>query len=153
MFSHGRNLRGCLRLACSCPQSLHAYAAVRLEPREDRFAFAGYFTGSAASTTARSAVFTASELPNRANSSGSTIATAKDRRAIAAYFPRGSRLALEKSTSGISRRERLVGSVSFGIGSPFALRGSSGADDPNDTARDALREDDEDGPAELRLAD
>src|SRR5579864_8482759 len=89
----------------------------------------------------------------RANSSGSTIATAKDRRAFSAYLPRGSRLALEKSTSGISRSERLVGSVSFGIGSPFALRGSSGTDDPNDTAGHHLREHQEERPAELRLTD
>jgi hypothetical protein len=49
-----------------------------------------------------------SELPKRANSSGSTVATAKDRRAFLAYLPRGSHLALEKSTSGISRSERFL---------------------------------------------
>jgi hypothetical protein len=48
-------------------------------------------------------------------------------------------LAFEKSTSGISRSERLVGSVSFGIVSPLTFRGPSGADDPDDTACDEDR--------------
>ena len=64
-------------------------------------------------------------------SSGSTIATANDRLAFAAYLPRGRRLALEKSTSVISRSERLLGSVSFDIGSPLALCRSPRADDSN----------------------
>jgi hypothetical protein len=34
---------------------------------------------------------------------------------------------------------------------PFALRGSSGTDDPDDTARDALREDDEEDDDGQRL--
>jgi hypothetical protein len=127
------------------------FARLFLGVRRGRFR--GYFTASAASTTARSAAFTASELPKRANSSSSTIATAKNRRALSTYLPRESRLALEKLTSGISRSERLIGSFYFRISSPLVFRGSSGTDDPDDTARHALREDDEHRPAELRLAD
>jgi hypothetical protein len=113
------------------------YVAVRLGPREDRFAFAGYFTESA-STTARSATFTASELPKRATSSGSTMATAKDRRAFSAYLPRGSRLALGEVDLG-DLLQRALGRFSLlRHGSPFALRGSSGTDDPDDTARRAF---------------
>jgi hypothetical protein len=97
-----RRRKAASELLCAALRSraVGPYAAVRFDPRDDRFAFAGYFTASAATTTARSAAFTASELPKRANSSAATIATAKDRRAFSAYLPRGSRLALEKSTSG-----------------------------------------------------
>ncbi len=60
---------------------------------------------------------------------------------------------MEKSNSGISRNERLVCSVFFGIGFPLAFRDSPGADDADHTGCDTLREDDEDRSAEPRLAD
>ena len=61
----------------------------------------------AASSSARNAAFTASELPKRSNTSGSTSAIAKDRRARAAYRPRGSRRIAAKSTSGTSMLRKL----------------------------------------------
>jgi hypothetical protein len=49
-----------------------------LRTSRERFAGAAHFTAPAASTTARSAAFTPSELPKRTKSAGSTIATAND---------------------------------------------------------------------------
>jgi hypothetical protein len=72
---------------------------------------------------------------------------------LAAYLPRRSLRAFEKSTSGIARSERFDGSVTLGIGSPFRLGSAPRADNANDTAGQAFREDEEQDAPQLRLAD
>ncbi len=123
-----------------CRAARDNYAALERECEEARREGFNVF---AASTTARRAALTASELPKCAKSLGSTKAIAKERRARAAYLPRGKRFIFEKSTSGIAFSEAGDGSLLLFIGSPFALARAARADDSKNTTVDSFGEYDE----------